>query len=64
MNDIFALQDTITRKIAASLAIKLTEDDENRLLQKGTANMEAYEAYMIGSTIADSLRYDPEKFAE
>ena len=64
MNDIFTLQDNITRKIAASLAVKLTEDDKNRLLQKGTVNMEAYEAYMIGSTIADSLRYDPEKFAE
>jgi adenylate cyclase len=64
INDIFTLQDRITRKIAASLAIKLTEDDENRLLQKGTDNIEAYEAYMIGSTIADSLRYDPEKFAE
>lgn len=64
MNDIFTLQDNINRKIAASLALKLTEDDQNRLLQKGTANMEAYEAYMIGSNIADSLRYDPEKFAE
>jgi len=56
MNDIFTLQDNITSKIAASLAVKLTEDDKNRLLQKGTVNMEAYEAYMIGSTIADSLR--------
>ncbi|MGD8230123.1 MAG: hypothetical protein PVI20_20270, partial [Desulfobacteraceae bacterium] len=51
-------------KIAASLAVKLTKDDQDRLLQKGTNNMEAYEAYLKGSTIADSLRYDPEKFAE
>ena len=64
MNDIFALQDKITRKIAASLAVKLTKDDQDRLPQKGTNNMEAYEAYLKGSTIADSLRYDPEKFAE
>ena len=64
MNDIFALQDEITRKIATSLAVKLTKDSKERLLQKGTTNIEAFEAYLKGSTIADSLRYDPEKFAE
>ena len=64
MNDVFALQDRITRKIVASLAVRLTKDDQDRLPQKGTNNMEAYEAYLKGSTIADSLRYDPEKFAE
>jgi TolB-like protein len=64
MNDIFALQDKITRKIAASLAVKLTKDAQVSLPQKGTNNMEAYEAYLKGSAIADSLRYDPERFAE
>ena len=64
MNDIFALQDKITKKIAASLAVKLTQDDQHHLRQKGTNNIEAYEAYLKGSAIADSLRYDPEKFAE
>jgi adenylate cyclase len=63
VNDIFAMQDKITRKIAASLAIRLTKDDKNRPPQKGTKNMEAYEAYLNGSAIADSLRDDPEKFA-
>jgi adenylate cyclase len=64
MKDIFALQDKITRKIAASLAVKLTKDDQDRSFEKGTNNLEAYEAYLKGSTIADSLRYDPEKYAE
>jgi adenylate cyclase len=63
MKDIFALQDKITRKIVASLAVKLTQDDQDRLPQKGTNIVEAYEAYLRGSTIADSLRDDPEKFA-
>jgi adenylate cyclase len=63
-SDIFALQDKITQKIAASLALKLTEDDRGRLLQKGTKNMEAYEAYLKGSAIANTLRNDPEKFVE
>ncbi len=64
MSDIFTLQDKITRKIAASLAVKLTEDEQDRLAQKDTNNIEAYEAYLKGSDIANSLRNDPEKFAE
>jgi len=64
MKDIFALQDKITRKIIESLAVKLTKDSQSRLHLKGTNNMEAYEAYMKGSTIVESLRYDPVKFAE
>jgi adenylate cyclase len=64
MSDIFTLQDNITRKIAASLAVKLTEDEQDRLAQKDTDNMEAYEAYLKGSDIANSLRNDPEKFVE
>jgi adenylate cyclase len=63
-SDMFALQDKITQKIAASLAVKLTDGDRNRLLQKGTNNMEAYEAYLKGSAIINSLRNDPEKFVE
>ncbi len=63
-SDIFALQDKITQKIAASLAVKLTEDEKDRLTQKETTNMEAYEAYLKGSTIANSLRNNPEKFVE
>ena len=63
-SDIFKLQDKITRKIAASLAVTLTQEDQERLTQKGTKNMEAYEAYLKGATIVNSLRNDPEKFAE
>lgn len=64
MSDIFALQDKITRKITASLSVKLTEDDKNRLVQKDTDNMEAYEAYLKGATLVNSLRNDVEKFVE
>jgi len=63
-SDIFALQDKITRKIAASLAVKLTVVENDRLAQKETTNMEAYEAYLKGSAIANSLRNDPGKFAD
>jgi TolB-like protein/class 3 adenylate cyclase len=64
IRDIFALQDKITQKIAASLAVKLTEEEQDRLTQKETTNMEAYDAYLKGSTIANSLRNDVEKFVE
>ena len=64
IRNIFALQDKITQEIATALAVQLTEDEQDRLAQKDTNNIEAYEAFLKGSTIADSLRYDSEKFAE
>jgi TolB-like protein len=63
-SDIFALQDKITQKIAASLAVKLTEEEQDRLTQKETNNIEAYDAFLKGSTIGNSLRNDVEKFVE
>jgi TolB-like protein/class 3 adenylate cyclase len=63
-SDIFDLQDKITRKIAASLAVKLSQEEQDRLTQKETKNMEAYEAYLKGATISNSLRNDVNKFVE
>jgi TolB-like protein len=63
-SDIFGLQDKITQKIAASLAVKLTENEQDHLTRKETNNIEAYEAYLKGSNLANSIRNDPEKFAE
>jgi TolB-like protein len=63
-SDIFDLQDQITQKIAASLAVKLTQKEQVHLTQKETENMEAYEAYLKGATIGNSLRNDVEKFVE
>jgi len=63
-SDIFKLQDKITRDIAASLSKKLTQEDQERLAQKDTTNMEAYEAYLKGATIAYSLRNNADKFVE
>ena len=63
-SDIFDLQDKITQKIAASLEVKLTQKEQTLLTQRETSNMEAYEAYLKGVAIVDSLRNDPEKFVE
>ena len=64
IRDIFALQDKITQKIVSALAVKLTEDEQVRLTQKETNNNEAYDAFLKGSNLADSIRMDPDDFAE
>jgi len=49
LKDIFALQDEVTQKIVAALAVKLTEDEQERLVTKYTDNMEAYDFYLQGA---------------
>jgi TolB-like protein/Flp pilus assembly protein TadD len=48
LGDIFALQDTCTRKIVAALALKLTGDEEKKLTFRYTDNLEAYDNYLKG----------------
>ncbi|MEE8479676.1 MAG: adenylate/guanylate cyclase domain-containing protein, partial [Desulfobacterales bacterium] len=42
LNDIFAVQDEITKKIITALQVKLTEGEQVRAAAKGTNNLEAY----------------------
>ena len=48
MENIFDLQDKITKKIAAVLAVKLTATEQNRLADKETTNIQAYDAFVKG----------------
>jgi adenylate cyclase len=48
LKDIFALQDEVAQKIVAALAVKLTEDEQKRLVRKHTDNMEAYDTFLQG----------------
>ena len=64
ISDIFSLQDQITLKIASSLALTLTDDEQARLTQHGTNNIEAYEAFLKGSDLANYLRMDTERMAK
>jgi TolB-like protein/Flp pilus assembly protein TadD len=48
MENIFDLQDKITKKIAAVLAVKLTATEQNRFANKKTTNIEAYDAFVKG----------------
>jgi TolB-like protein len=49
MKDVFDLQDEVTQKIVAALAIELTEDEQDRLTQRRTENLEAFDYFMRGS---------------
>ena len=46
--DIFTMQDSISEKIAGTLALKLTGEERNRLGRRYTASMEAYQLYLKG----------------
>ena len=57
MEDIFSLQDQITQKIVAALAVKLTPGEKENIASKGTDNIEAYDAFLKGWQ--HYLRYTP-----
>jgi TolB-like protein/class 3 adenylate cyclase len=48
MNDVFALQDQVTRKIIAGLSVNLTTSEQNAQAYRGTVNAEAYDAFLQG----------------
>jgi len=48
LRDIFALQDEVTQKIVAALAVKLTEGEKDSLTSKSTDNVSAYDYFLRG----------------
>ena len=42
------MQDQFTQKIVAALAVKLTPEKERHIANRGTENVEAYDAYLQG----------------
>jgi len=48
LQDIFAVQDEVTRKIVTALEVKLTEGERQRLGRAPTANLQAYDYYLQG----------------
>ena len=47
-NEIFALQDALSNKIAKTLAFELTNAENKLFIRRGTDNPEAYEKYLRG----------------
>ena len=48
LNDIFAVQDSISRQVAQGLMVKLTDQEQQRLQKGPQKNFEAYQAYLKG----------------
>ena len=46
--DIFAVQDSISERVAGALALQLTGADKQRLTKRYTENVEAYQLYLKG----------------
>ena len=57
-NKVFALQDQITQKIVSALKVKLTGGEKEQVGQKGTDNIEAYNAFLEG--MGHLYRYTPD----
>ncbi len=60
--NIFPLQDKVTEKIVAALALNLTDSEQAQLRRKPTDNLEAYDYYLRAKQGAYS--YDGEGFAD
>jgi TolB-like protein/class 3 adenylate cyclase len=60
--DVFSLQDKITSKIVASLAVKLTQGEQDQIAQKETDNTEAYDTFLKGWE--QYLKQTPESFRQ
>jgi tetratricopeptide (TPR) repeat protein len=48
MDNIFGLQDKITQKIVAALAVKLAKAEQKQLASRETSNIAAYDAFLKG----------------
>jgi TolB-like protein len=48
MDNIFGLQDKITQKIVAALAVKLAKGEQEHLASRETSNIAAYDAFLKG----------------
>ena len=59
LEDIFAVQDEITREIVVALDVKLREGEQSRLWASGTKNLEAWECVRLGAD--DVMGVTPER---
>jgi len=62
LGDVLALQDRITGKIVAALAVKLKAGEQEQIARKYTDNVAAYDAFLQGRE--HYFRYTPHDFAK
>jgi eukaryotic-like serine/threonine-protein kinase len=68
-NNVFAVQDAISQRVAEELVASLTPDDRSRLMARYTQNTEAYQLYVRGRYFwerrtADALRKSIEYYRQ
>src|SRR5438445_511621 len=63
IEDIFAIQDEIARRVLDALGLSLTEREERRFLKPSTANVKAYEFYLRGRKLFHSWTRQNMEFA-
>jgi adenylate cyclase len=55
MEDIFDLQDEVTKKVVVSLQVELTHGEDVRMSAKSTENLEAWKNYIKGSDLFEKI---------
>ncbi len=55
MQDVFAIQEEISKAIAATLRVRLAPQSERRLANRYTGNLEAYHLYLRGRYFANKI---------
>ena len=55
-DDVFAIQEEIAQSVAGALQVVLTERDRDALQARRAASLEAYELYLRGRRVLNSLR--------
>ncbi|MGH9555889.1 MAG: protein kinase domain-containing protein [Terriglobales bacterium] len=58
MSDVFEVQDEIARSIAEALRVALTPQEEKKIAEKPTDNMQAYDCYLRGRSYARQMNFD------
>ena len=53
LEDIFAVQDDITKNVAASLQVTLTEGEQARVFAGGTNSIEAWKCFVLGKALLE-----------
>jgi len=64
LDDIFAVQDELTREIVKALEVHLSPDEQTRLVGRPTGNMEAYDLFLRARDLAWQHRQEPNAQAQ
>ncbi len=58
MSDVFEVQDEIARSIAEALRVALSPQEEKKIAEKPTENMQAYDCYLRGRSSTRQMNFD------